>query len=83
MCDKEQKIKARMCNHKYTQGVCDDGAVVLMDGKPLAIDELIDLLNVNEKLLAERQRVLDTIPECPVHGSNCVPHAIYWVRQRV
>lgn len=30
------------------------------------------------KLLAERQRVLDAIPECNLHGS-CVPHALDWI----
>lgn len=33
---------------------------------------------VTEKLLTERQRVLDAIPGCPEHGS-CVPHAIEWI----
>lgn len=64
---------------EYTQGICSDGAAILMDGKQLTIDELVGILNVNESLLAERQRVLDAIPECPVHGANCVPHAIEWV----
>lgn len=68
---------------EYTQGVCDDGAAILMDGVMLTVDEVIKLLNVNEKLLAERQRVLDLIPDCPKHGGNCVPHAIEWIKERV
>ena len=68
---------------KYTEGVCGDGVAILMDGQPLAIDELLSLLNANEHLLAERQRVLDAIPECEVHGGNCVPHAIEWINARV
>lgn len=35
---------------------------------------------VTEKLLEERQRVLDAIPECPVHG-KCVPHALEWIEK--
>ncbi len=35
---------------------------------------------VTEKLLNERQRVLDTIPGCPLHGP-CVPHALDWIKQ--
>ena len=37
-------------------------------------------LEVTEKLLEERQRVLDAIPECPSHG-KCVPHAIEWIEE--
>jgi hypothetical protein len=37
-------------------------------------------LEVTNKLLNERQRVLDAIPECQIHG-KCVPHAIEWVEE--
>ena len=37
-------------------------------------------LEVTDKLLNERQRVLDAIPECPSHG-KCVPHAIEWIEE--
>jgi predicted nuclease with TOPRIM domain len=40
--------------------------------------ELRATLDVTDKLLAERQRVLDAIPPCPQHG-ECVPHAIEWI----
>jgi hypothetical protein len=33
---------------------------------------------VTDKLLADRQRVLDAVPECPAHGP-CVPFAIQWI----
>jgi hypothetical protein len=33
---------------------------------------------VDDRLLAERKRVMDAIPECPAHG-ECVPHAVEWV----
>jgi len=36
---------------------------------------------VDDKLLKERQRVLDAIPECPEHGRSCIPHAIEWVEK--
>ncbi len=35
----------------YTQGICDDGATVLVDGKMLTIGEIVFILNVNERLL--------------------------------
>jgi len=38
-------------------------------------------LAVDEKLLVDRTRLLDAIPECPVDGSGCVPHAIEWVER--
>lgn len=38
--------------------------------------EYIQVLKV---LLVERDRLLDAIPECPVHGNQCVPHALEWV----
>lgn len=37
-------------------------------------------LEVTDKLLNERQRVLDAIPECQSHGS-CVPHALEWIEE--
>ena len=40
-----------------------------------------ELLDVTDKLLAERNRVVDVIPECPVHGPQCVPHAVEWVEK--
>ena len=40
--------------------------------------ELREQLRVTESSLAERKRLLDRIPRCPVHG-ECVPHAINWV----
>ena len=40
-----------------------------------------ELLDVTDKLLAERNRVVDVIPDCPVHGPQCVPHAVEWVEK--
>lgn len=42
--------------------------------------ELEEYVDVLEKLLQERERLLAEIPPCPVHGAGCVPHAIEWVR---
>lgn len=33
-----------------------------------------------DKIISERNRLLDAIPACPVHG-QCVPHAIEWVEK--
>ena len=40
--------------------------------------KLKEEVKVGEKLIAEHQRLLDSIPECEAHG-KCVPHAIEWV----
>lgn len=43
------------------------------------IDRLREELDITDKLLAARERVLDAIPPCPVHGSQCIPHALEWI----
>lgn len=43
-------------------------------------EELKKDLEVTEKLLSERQRVLDAIPECKIHG-KCIPHALEWIEE--
>lgn len=43
------------------------------------IEKLESEIAVDDKLLAERDRLLNTIPACPAHGAGCVPHAIAWV----
>lgn len=42
------------------------------------IARLTQELKVTDELLTDRQRVLDAVPPCPVHGS-CVPHAVTWI----
>lgn len=46
-------------------------------------DEKYKYVTTLEKLISERERVLNTIPECPIHGAGCVPHAVEWVKRRV
>lgn len=43
-------------------------------------DDLKKELEVTDQILANRQQVLDAIPECPVHG-KCVPHALEWIQE--
>jgi hypothetical protein len=45
------------------------------------VKELEEELNVTDKLLDERNRVMEAIPECESHGHQCVPHAIQWVEE--
>lgn len=60
--------------------VMTEGKFVEVVSKLIAeTNELIKQdLEVTEKLLNERQRLLDAVPECPMHGS-CVPHALEWL----
>lgn len=44
------------------------------------IKDIQEELHVTNKLLSERQKVLDAIPECKDHGS-CVPHALEWIEK--
>lgn len=48
--------------------------------QPFALeDQLRHEIEVSDALLNDRDRVLNAIPECPVHGSGCVPHALEWI----
>jgi len=49
-----------------------------IDGLMIAKEELA----ITDKLLIERERVLNAIPECPPHGKGCVPHALEWIAKR-
>jgi len=39
-------------------------------------------LAITDERLASLEKLLDAIPECPIHG-RCVPHAIEWVKEQV
>jgi len=59
------------------------GALAQEIGDREALEESLRLARqhvaVDEQLLAERDRLLDAIPECATHGNRCVPNAIEWV----
>ncbi|WP_156948487.1 hypothetical protein [Marinobacterium jannaschii] len=50
--------------------------VIYEDGNPLTAADVVRLLNANEQILTDRQKVLNAIPECPEHGPDCVSHAL-------
>lgn len=39
-------------------------------------------LVVTEHLLNEQKRVIKEIPECKLHGWNCIPNAIEWIKEQ-
>lgn len=43
--------------------------------------QLREELDVTDKLLEQRERLLRAIPECPEHGAGCVPHALEWIER--
>lgn len=43
------------------------------------LEHLRQATMVTEDLFYERNRLLMSIPECPVHGPGCVPHALDWI----
>ncbi len=45
------------------------------------ISELEKEIKVDDELLKGRNRLLHAIPECNVHGSECIPHAVEWVNR--
>lgn len=47
----------------------------------LSDSDKLDYVRTLERLLAERDRLLDAIPECPAHGSGCIPHALEWIER--
>lgn len=61
-----------------------------IDSLLIMYDQLCERVRVNENikkeleitdyLLAENKKVLDAIPQCPIHG-NCNPHAIEWIEK--
>ncbi len=43
-------------------------------------ERLMEEISLDNKIIAERDRLLAVIPECGPHG-QCVPHAIDWVER--
>jgi len=47
---------------------------------PKEKDEYIQTLEI---LLTEREKVLEAIPECSMHGPQCVPNALEWIEKQI
>jgi hypothetical protein len=52
------------------------GTIKELRENPHIIPQYVTLV---ERELREKARVLLAIPECPVHGPGCVPHAVEWI----
>ena len=68
---------SRLCTCGATDAVRAVGK--LMQEADETIEALRKELAVTDQLLAARNEVLHAIPECPDHGSECIPHALEWL----
>jgi hypothetical protein len=39
-------------------------------------------LAITDERLVSLEKLLDAIPECPIHG-RCIPHALDWIKEQV
>ena len=69
-----------------TDEQCRTNAAFIAAANPAAvlaliaeIDGLREEVEIDNKIIAERDRLLNAVPECAAHG-QCVPHAIQWVK---
>jgi hypothetical protein len=53
----------------------------MLKAKDEHIAELEQEIRISEKIIEERNRLLNDCPPCPVHGEGCVPHAREWLQE--
>jgi len=70
MTEKPNESECCTCGYRWHTG---------QSGEHSCVARLKEELDITDKLLADRDRVLRAIPECPVHGSGCVPWALEWI----
>lgn len=46
----------------------------------MQLEEAKREIATDDRLLADRDRLLDAIPPCQSHGNRCIPHAVAWVK---
>lgn len=61
------------CGYQWIRG---------QNGSHSCAEYLKEELDITNSILRERQKLLDAIPECEVHG-KCVPHAIEWIESMI
>ena len=57
-----------------------DFRILLLETENALLREEVAL---DDKILAERQRLLEAIPPCELHDSLCIPHALEWIADRI
>lgn len=58
---------------------CWAAALVKIDQLKAENEELKKNVHYSDQIIETRNRLLKLIPPCPVHGEECVPHAMEWV----
>ena len=48
---------------EYSQGVCQDGAAILEDGKPLTIEDILAKLRNNDRLIDQLKDCLELMQD--------------------
>jgi hypothetical protein len=86
---KEEELQAvraigKMLKPEATNGTMPEWNILMdhLDLQRQRAEKAEEELAITDKLLVERQRLLDLVPPCPEHGS-CVPHAEAWVRDSI
>jgi len=68
-------------NIEYTEAVCGDSAIIMIDGQPVPISAVLTALNENARLRAGVQAVIEGLPgRCELQfmdSKNCL-HCIEW-----
>ena len=49
---------------KYTEGICEDGAAILCEGKAITISQILGRLNCLDEVIAEKSKLEDTLILC-------------------
>lgn len=65
---------------KDYKNISGEGAYDYISDVNNYINNIEAKLEVTNKLLIERQKLLDAIPECNIHG-KCVPNALEWIEK--
>jgi len=45
--------------------------------------DIIKELELSDQIIERYKQLIHSIPECPVHGNECIPHAIEWVNESI
>lgn len=46
------------------------------------VKQILRELKVTDELYEDIKRLLQAIPECPVHGDMCIPNALIWINEK-
>lgn len=59
----QRRKQEEMKKIEYTEGICGDGAAILKNGQPITITEILNTLNIANKAIEERDRLMEALIE--------------------